>query len=159
MANYDFIVFRISLTYTLGPFSSTNKTDRHDITQKLVKVALNTITLTPFILDEYVLPSFIFFRFCMWYEINLYIFERIWINYTLYNLNTLCEVNSRKCGHMLVTRGHRKLQVKGSHFLLSTSQRVIINCFIITLYPLCCKIIREPSNTNFKVYFERTWTE
>ena len=29
------------------PFSSTNKTDRHHITQATVKVALNTITLTP----------------------------------------------------------------------------------------------------------------
>jgi hypothetical protein len=29
------------------PVSSTNKTDRHDITEKLLKVALNTIALTP----------------------------------------------------------------------------------------------------------------
>jgi hypothetical protein len=29
--------------------SSTNKTDRHDITEILLKVALNTITLTPFL--------------------------------------------------------------------------------------------------------------
>ena len=28
------------------PVSSTNKTDRHDITKILLKVALNTITLT-----------------------------------------------------------------------------------------------------------------
>jgi hypothetical protein len=28
------------------PVSSTNKTDLHDITEKLLKVALNTITLT-----------------------------------------------------------------------------------------------------------------
>ena len=27
--------------------SSTNKTDHHDITEKVLKVALNTITLTP----------------------------------------------------------------------------------------------------------------
>jgi hypothetical protein len=27
--------------------SSTNKTDRHDITEILLKVALNTITITP----------------------------------------------------------------------------------------------------------------
>jgi hypothetical protein len=31
------------------PVSSTNKTDRHDITEILLKVALNTITLTPLI--------------------------------------------------------------------------------------------------------------
>jgi hypothetical protein len=30
------------------PVSSTNKTDHHDITEILLKVALNTITLTPF---------------------------------------------------------------------------------------------------------------
>ena len=30
------------------PVSSTNKTDRHDITEKLLKVAYSTITLTPF---------------------------------------------------------------------------------------------------------------
>jgi hypothetical protein len=30
-----------------GPFSYTNKTDHHDITKILFKVALNTITLTP----------------------------------------------------------------------------------------------------------------
>jgi hypothetical protein len=29
------------------PVSSTNKTDRHDITEILLKVALNTKTLTP----------------------------------------------------------------------------------------------------------------
>ena len=29
------------------PVSSTNKTDRHDITEILLKVVLNTITLTP----------------------------------------------------------------------------------------------------------------
>jgi hypothetical protein len=30
-----------------APVSSTNKTDCHDITEILLKVALNTITLTP----------------------------------------------------------------------------------------------------------------
>ena len=34
--------------FSLGtPVSSNNKTDRHDITEILLKVALNTITLTP----------------------------------------------------------------------------------------------------------------
>jgi hypothetical protein len=31
----------------LSPVSSTNKADRHDITEILLKVALNTITLPP----------------------------------------------------------------------------------------------------------------
>jgi hypothetical protein len=33
-------------------FSSTNKTDRHDITEILLKVALNTIILTLYISPE-----------------------------------------------------------------------------------------------------------
>ena len=32
------------------PVSSTNKTDSHDVTEILLKVVLNTITLTPYIL-------------------------------------------------------------------------------------------------------------
>jgi hypothetical protein len=36
-----------TLWFSLGtPVSSTNKTDRHDITEILLKVALNTITIT-----------------------------------------------------------------------------------------------------------------
>jgi hypothetical protein len=35
------------------PVSSTNKTDRYDITEILLKVALNTITPLYFILQEY----------------------------------------------------------------------------------------------------------
>jgi len=48
------------LSATLGRFSpgtlvsSINKTDRHDITEILLKVVLNTITLTP----EYINNSF-----------------------------------------------------------------------------------------------------
>ena len=34
--------------FSMGtPVCSTNKTDRHDITEILLEVALNTITLTP----------------------------------------------------------------------------------------------------------------
>jgi len=32
---------------TGNPVSSSNKTDRHDITEILLKVALNTLTLSP----------------------------------------------------------------------------------------------------------------
>ena len=35
-----------------SPVSSTNKTDLHDITEILLKVALNTITLTPNLLTQ-----------------------------------------------------------------------------------------------------------
>ena len=39
---------KICQWFSLGiPVSSTNKTDRHDITEILLKVALNTKTLTP----------------------------------------------------------------------------------------------------------------
>jgi hypothetical protein len=39
--------------FSLGTtVSSTNKTDHHDITEILLKVALNTITLTPQCVEE-----------------------------------------------------------------------------------------------------------
>jgi hypothetical protein len=38
--------FATGLWFSLGiPVSSTNKTDHHDITETLLKVALNTITI------------------------------------------------------------------------------------------------------------------
>jgi hypothetical protein len=37
---------QVSGIFPCTPVSSTNKTDRHDITEQLLKVALNTITLT-----------------------------------------------------------------------------------------------------------------
>jgi ABC-type Fe3+ transport system permease subunit len=42
------VVTHIITVFSSGtPVSSTNKTDRHDITEILLKVALNTITITP----------------------------------------------------------------------------------------------------------------
>jgi hypothetical protein len=41
--------------YSVSPVSSINKTDRHDITEILLKMALNTITLTLF--NQQILPS------------------------------------------------------------------------------------------------------
>jgi hypothetical protein len=35
-------------------YSSTNKTDRHDITEILLKVALNTINHKPFLTSEHI---------------------------------------------------------------------------------------------------------
>jgi hypothetical protein len=43
------------------PFSSTNKTDCHDITEILLKVALNTMTLTPLLLVNLI------FEWHVWY--------------------------------------------------------------------------------------------
>jgi len=38
----------LRMWFSLGiPVSSTNKTDRHDLTEILLKVVLNTTTLTP----------------------------------------------------------------------------------------------------------------
>ena len=43
----DVVEFESSLWFSLGPpVSSTNKTDRNDITEILLKVALNTIKQT-----------------------------------------------------------------------------------------------------------------
>ena len=41
-----YIYFKNINNHILAPLSYTNKTDRHDITEILLKVALNTITLT-----------------------------------------------------------------------------------------------------------------
>ena len=38
--------------FSPGTYVSSNKTDRHDITQILLKVVLNTITLMPLIMDN-----------------------------------------------------------------------------------------------------------
>jgi hypothetical protein len=42
----------ISVVFLGTPVCSTNKTDRQDITEILLKVVLNTITLTPLFHDE-----------------------------------------------------------------------------------------------------------
>jgi len=47
------IKFVSDLWFFLGtPFSSTNKTDRHDIAEIIFKVVLNTITQTPIIIHN-----------------------------------------------------------------------------------------------------------
>jgi hypothetical protein len=48
--------------------SSTNKTDCHNITEKLLKVALNTITLTP---DLSVLEKYQNLVIEKWFEIKI----------------------------------------------------------------------------------------
>ena len=45
------LTFAKSVAFSEYSVSSTNKTDRHDITEALLKVALSTITLTPFSID------------------------------------------------------------------------------------------------------------
>jgi len=40
-------VIKFAVGWWFSPVSSTNKTHHHDITEILLKVALNTITLTP----------------------------------------------------------------------------------------------------------------
>jgi hypothetical protein len=51
-----------------APVSSINKTDRHDITEILLKVALNTITL---ILKFYIRIIYIFLLIHMKFDINV----------------------------------------------------------------------------------------
>jgi hypothetical protein len=46
--------------FSLGiPVSSTNKTDHHDITEMLLKVALNIIKLKPILPAFFLLPPFL----------------------------------------------------------------------------------------------------
>jgi hypothetical protein len=45
------LTFAKSVAFSEYSVSTTNKTDRHDITEALLKVALSTITLTPFSID------------------------------------------------------------------------------------------------------------
>jgi hypothetical protein len=42
----DQVCQRLAAGWWFSPVSPTNKTDRHDITEILLKVAINTITLT-----------------------------------------------------------------------------------------------------------------
>jgi hypothetical protein len=58
------------------PVSSTNKTDRHDITEILLKVALNTINLNPKPLYDYILQERIR------YTIFFYLFQFNAVNET-----------------------------------------------------------------------------
>ena len=53
--------------------SSTNKTDRHDITELLLKVALNTITLT---LKIYIL-YFLICRICLYQSVSSQLFKTL----------------------------------------------------------------------------------
>jgi len=41
-----YVIYKLAAGVWFSPVSSTNKTDRHDITEILLKVALNTITAT-----------------------------------------------------------------------------------------------------------------
>ena len=67
-----------SVVFSVIPFSSTNKTDRHDVTERLLKVALNTIAITPHT------------SFSGWYESLSYLLHRmaenllIWIRVRIF---------------------------------------------------------------------------
>ena len=47
-----YVIKFVSDRLVIFPVSSTNKTDHHDLTEMLVKVALDTITLTQTIKDN-----------------------------------------------------------------------------------------------------------
>ena len=62
------------------PVSSTNKTDRHDITEILLKVALNTINLNPTSICEFLTTLKLMLYKYMYQLIILTCFERdFWI--------------------------------------------------------------------------------
>ena len=77
----------------------------------------------------------------------------MWDKAHIMQLITLCEVNSRKCGSEVTwpergqrpTSGHSESQINCPYFLLLTSQ--------------CYRFIGEQSDINFKVYFDKLWTE
>jgi hypothetical protein len=56
VSRYNIMWWSLSVTWQVGgfslgtPISSTNKNDRHDITEILLKVSSSTITLTPYFL-------------------------------------------------------------------------------------------------------------
>jgi hypothetical protein len=59
------VLYLVSITCT--PVSSTNKTERHDISEILLKVALNTITLTPIYL------LLLFFKVIVYCRYSIYV--------------------------------------------------------------------------------------
>ena len=73
-----------------SPVSSTNKTDRHDITEILLKVALNTITITlthrDFLAHLYLLKTYShhksssFLRQCFLHAAEIDLIQRNWLH-------------------------------------------------------------------------------
>jgi len=60
---FDIVLRQVGGFLRVLPVSSTNKTDCHDITEILLNVALNAITLTPYFLFRFVFISGLFFVF------------------------------------------------------------------------------------------------
>ena len=72
------------------PISSTNKADRHDITEILLKVALNTITINPIPLKIFYKSKLFVIKFNYWY---------------IFCKNNVCEVLQRNSSfHMDLTK-------------------------------------------------------
>ena len=81
--------------------------------------------------------------------------------YNIIQLITICEVNTRKYGpEDCDSRWPDLTEVmpgrQGSSFPAIALTKS--NCFITTIFFWWCKF-RKPPNTNFNVYFCRTWTE
>ena len=81
------------------PISSTYKTDRHDITEILLKVALNTITLTHNFVKQYLIGLNNFWLHAIKYILWLNNYSYIWQGWkkerTRYNSNS-CLANMNK---------------------------------------------------------------
>ena len=84
------------------PVSITNKTDRHDIAEILLKVALNTITLILYLWIRYVKWQWIFYFLCILFLSSiiaktftglsrLYIWVILWVFYKKQEFLTACE--------------------------------------------------------------------
>jgi hypothetical protein len=71
------VTYGRSVVFSAIPGSSTNKTDRHHITEILLKVALNTITLSLYIIN---FSTFRFHLWCKWF-ICLSILNGWWFIY------------------------------------------------------------------------------
>jgi hypothetical protein len=99
--------------FSLGtPVSSTNKTDRHDITKILLKVALSTINQTnqSMIIVEVATPLEIFCMFCT-FMVNMILMAILLLYVSLLYVNWSClQTHAHHCKHLrtckFITRTH-----------------------------------------------------
>ena len=84
---YNYLYTQCLSSLTLYVRTSTNKTDRHDITEILLKVPLNTITLAPTITRIFILPCLIMSKVRATY--NELVNRKMKLNFGL-SMNHIC---------------------------------------------------------------------